>query len=351
MIIIAVYVAWDEILLGQVVYTEAGELRSVTKLLLTLYGVSNLDMFRHVLPPFCISTHLTPLQRLFLGYISAFYPLILIFLTWVYVRFHDSNIKPFVILWRPFHRCFVQLRKGWNTRNDLINVFSSFLLLSYCKVIYQTLLVLGTTLNYDFSLRALYLSQSYVLDADISIPTNSVLYVISATFASLITCIFNAIPLLLLVLYPIRIFRKLLSKCRLDGLSLMIFVEKFYSCYRDGLNGGKDMRSFSGLYFLLRGIALGCPLVINDLLHFEQWFIRGSCFSIAALLIALCRPYKKVIYNTSDALLLSHLAVMCYILSSDTENKFFVPFMQILLLIPFFIFGLLVAFRIAYKLR
>ena len=350
-LIITVYTAWNDILLGQVIHTQAGELRSVTKLLLTLYGVFNLDFFRHTLPPFCISTHLTPLQRVFLGYISAFYPLILIFLTWFCIKLHNNNFKTIVVLWRPFHRCFVQARKGWNTRNDLINVFASFLLLSNCKIIYQTLLVSGTTMRHDFSMRALYLSWSYVLGADISIPISSVEYIVSTTFASLVTCVFNVIPLLLLVLYPVRIFRKVLSKCRLDGLGPMIFVEKFHSSYRDGLNGGKDMRSFSGLYFLLQAVVLTGPLVVNDLLDFEQWFLHGTCFSVVALVIALCRPYKKMINNISDALLLFHMAVIGYILSSDTESEFFVPFMQTLLLIPFVVFGLLVALRVTYKLH
>ena len=30
--------------------------------------------------------------------------------------------------------------------------------------------------------------------------------------------------------------------------TLTIFVEKFYSCYKDDLDSGKDMRSFASLY-------------------------------------------------------------------------------------------------------
>ena len=58
-----------------------------------------------------------------------------------------------------------------------------------------------------------------------------------------------------------------------------------------------------------------------------------------------------MINNISDALLLFHMAVIGYILSSDTESEFFVPFMQTLLLIPFVVFGLLVALRVTYKLH
>jgi hypothetical protein len=58
-----------------------------------------------------------------------------------------------------------------------------------------------------------------------------------------------------LTLYPVRAFHSLLEKCKLSGYSraaLNIFVEKFYSCYRDGLGGGRDLRSFVCLPFLPR---------------------------------------------------------------------------------------------------
>ena len=342
-------IAWQELLLGQVVYTEAGKLRPINKFL-TVYGVFNLDLYHYVLSPFCISTELTPLQRSYLGYVSAFSPLVLISLTWLCIKLHDNNFKPLVILWRLFHRCFFHARNGWNIKSDLIDVFASFFLLSYCKIVYQTGLVLGTSLKYSYSLKAVYLSESYVFPADASIQISSTLYIISAIFSSLVFCIFAVIPVLLLVLYPFQSFRTVLSKCGLHRLTVVIFMEKFHACYRDGLNGGRDMRSFSGLYFLLRIVAMYGPLIIHDLFRFEQWFLRGSSFSIAALIIALCRPYKKMLNNISDTLLLFHIATICYILSSDTKTKFFVPIMQALILIPFVIFCLFVAFKVAYKL-
>ena len=81
-----------------------------------------------------------------------------------------------------------------------------------------------------------------LLISDQSIPCGSsehLAFAIPAVF------IFNILPTFLLLLYPIGMFRVCLSKCRLDGIALGIFVERFYSCYRDGLDGGRDMRSFA----------------------------------------------------------------------------------------------------------
>ena len=327
------------------VYTESGALRPISKLILIVYGTFNLDFFRHALPPLCISTHLKPIHRNMLGYISAFHPLVLIFLTWFFIKLHNSNFKPVVILWRPFHSCFVQLRKGWNTKNDLIDVFASFFLLSYSKILYQTVIMVSTARNFHYSPTKGYLSETYVFDTDYALPINSTSFIVTSTFVGSISLVLACLPILLLTLYPLNCFKCALSKCKLDGIALTIFVERFHSCYRDGLDGGKDMRSLSGLYFLLRILIYGG---LNNL-GFGKWFTQGALFSITAVVIALCKPYKKLYMNISDALLLSHLALICHILASDTKFiMYFLPFMQTLLLIPFAVFAVCVLFRIVH---
>ncbi len=63
-------------LFSQVKFTYSeGTLRMHgTKIILTLYGMFNLNFFHYVLPPFCISSQLRPIHVAFLGYLSAFYP-------------------------------------------------------------------------------------------------------------------------------------------------------------------------------------------------------------------------------------------------------------------------------------
>ena len=64
-----------ESVISRIKFTDNGKnFRISTKILLTFYGVFNLDFFHYVLPPFCISNKLRPIHISFLGYISAFYP-------------------------------------------------------------------------------------------------------------------------------------------------------------------------------------------------------------------------------------------------------------------------------------
>ena len=142
-----------ESVFSQIKFRDSGAtLRTETKILLTMYGIFNLDFFHYVLPPLCISSQLRPIHVFFLGYISAFYPFLLILLTWFCVELHGRNFRPIVCLWRPFHGCFACLRRGWNTKSDLIDVFASFFLLSYSKILYLIVLTFDSEEITNYSL-------------------------------------------------------------------------------------------------------------------------------------------------------------------------------------------------------
>ena len=129
--------SYEEII--QIMFTEAGDLRAVTKVILVFYGIFNLDFITHAVPAFCISSNLSLYHRAILGYITALYPMLLILITWICIELHDRNFRVMVYLWRPFHRCFVRLRRGYDIKNDLIEIFANFFLLSFVKIMYQTI--------------------------------------------------------------------------------------------------------------------------------------------------------------------------------------------------------------------
>ena len=100
------------------------------------------------------------------------------------------------------------------------------------------------------------------------------------------------------------------------------FTEKVYSCYKDGLDGGRDMRSFSGLYFFLRIAACLCMLLshlIEQLLYINQWITLGTLLFFATLTVAIAKPYCKAYMNYWDIAILSNLAILFYVLSSGSR--------------------------------
>ena len=335
-------------MLQKIIPKELWNRRLDMHITLLLYRVFNLEFGHYLLPPYCLSSRLKFMHIAYLGYISAFYPPLLILLTWICVELHGRNFRPLVWLWKPFHRCFVRLRRGWDTKSDIIDVFTTFFLLSYGKIMYQTLLLL----NRDEITNINHLGQhftSYQCVADQSIPYGSTYHLLFAIPSVLIFIICNFLPPLLLVLYPIRSFQSCLSKCHLNSIALNIFTEKVYACYRNGLDGGWDMRCISGFYFLLRIMpflikSTTRPLHVSVVHHaFVHWFYSGTLFLTAALTVALVKPYQKVYMNYLDTLILSNLALIYYTFLSGVSMLLTV---RILLAIPITIFMLIMVIKL-----
>ena len=319
-----IIMAWDRIYSGDMpdltgtMFAMSKTYKLFINTMLSLYDIWNLRFFRYLLPPFCISSKLKPLYISALGYVSVFYPLCLIILTWVGIELHGHNFKPIVWLWKPFHRCLYHLRKGWNTKTDIIDVFSSFFLLSFTKCLYQVLLFMTSQPILHTTLKDINLGSSVVLNIDTSISYGSVEHLVFGIPAIIISCIFNLLPTLILLFYPFELFRACLSKSKLDSLALYTFVEKFYRCYRKGLDGGKDMRSFASLHFVVRAMLLGVSMIGGVLLisNNDPYFGRNALFTSVLVLVALCQPYQEMYMNVLDVLLLAHLGLFCHLLSS-----------------------------------
>jgi hypothetical protein len=127
-----------------------------------------------------------------------------------------------------------------------------------------------------------------------------------------------------------------------------IFIDKLQGCYKDGLQEGRDMRSFSGLYFILRMaiclIAQICRKIQSSYRSFAVvWISAGTAFFIVALLIALIKPYKVAHMNYLDTFLLSNLALMLYLFAATVP--YMINITRILLLSPMVGFLLIILYN------
>ena len=109
------------------------------KLITSLYGIWNLDFFRYLVPPFCISPHLKLIHIFSLYHISAFYPLVLIGITWACIELHSRNFKPLTWIWGHVKKCYCIKRGQSDSKSTIIDVFATFFLLSYTKVLFTSL--------------------------------------------------------------------------------------------------------------------------------------------------------------------------------------------------------------------
>ena len=280
------------------------------KVLLVLCGIWSLDFFRSVIPPFCVSSNIKTVHALALEYLVAFYPIFLILITYVCIKLHDNNIRPVVWLWKPFHRHFVHLRRRWDSTASIINAFTTFLLLSFSKILYVSF-----TLLYTFHIQnnhGNHLSKC-VLYYDSTVECHTQEYAIFAAIAGCVLAIFIICPTLL-ILYPTRLFRRCISCCGFRRWhALHMFVESFQGQYKDGTNGTRDLRMVSALYLIVRMLTMASFL--GTICLFQRNSLWVSAALQCSLLIgasgicAVMRPYKLNIRNNIDYLVLTLLEI------------------------------------------
>ena len=90
--------AFSTLVSNKVIFNTTIIYRLLT-ILASFYGIWNLDFFRFIIPPFCVSSAIKPIHINFLYFISAFYPLCLIAFSWKCIHLYSQNFKPIVWLW------------------------------------------------------------------------------------------------------------------------------------------------------------------------------------------------------------------------------------------------------------
>ena len=279
-------------------YTDAYSKPSyyLALLLLTVYGIFNLDFFRYIIPHFCISSTMTTVQALSLEYIVAFYPLLLTIILYICIQLHARDCKPLVYLWKPFHKCFARMPQKWSPLESLVHTFAGFLLLSYSKILFVSFTLLH--------------NQGYTRDSsgekvgpltvyyNATVPYFSTEHLPFALLAIFISATFIILPVLILLLYPTRLFQRCIGCCSTRWHALDAFVDTFQGYYKNGTNGNPDWRYFSGLYLIFRILAIGSYVLPMK----YRLVYRVTCYSSASLFFGLLRPYKENWFNCLDSI-------------------------------------------------
>ena len=324
---------------------------------ITIYGLWNTDFLKHVLHPFCISNKLKQIHIVFLNYATAVYPLLLIAIIYLTVELHGRNFRPITWVWRPFHKCFVRLRRKWDTKSDIIDALATSFLLLFSKFMYQSFELLSCQNKYKMN--STETDKIAIFDLDSYCFRKR--HLPYAIFAVVFLLVFVCLPILVILMYPLRLFRSLLSKCKLGinsqvGSSIHFFTERFYSQCRDGLDGDKDMRSFSCLHFILMMVIM----THHQLYHFypsvgNPSLVETVLFSASALLIGLSKPYKSDSDTVIISLLLSTLALRSlfttvYVYAQDSQvanySEAYAILIMVTTLLPHIMFCILIMFRV-----
>ena len=281
----------------------------LAKLIFHYVTLWNLDFFRLVYTPFCLHPKLNTMQVLALDYLIAVYPMLLIFLTYIAVALHD-RYPLIVTLWRPMQRILICIRKEWNIRGSLVQAFATFLVLSYVKILNVSFELLNPVLPHNIN--GGVINQHYLFSAG-TIEYFGKKHLPYGILALMMTAVFNILPVLLLMLYPYKTFRKCF--CNKYSHGLFIFMDVFHGCY---VNQPKDYRWFASTYFISRFLQL-LFVPFEDI--FSVFFFTSIHFMALSLIVMFLKPYKDKRQNRLDVSLLLNASIcllfFCYITLRD----------------------------------
>ena len=269
---------------------------SLINTILVVYGFWNLDFFRPLVPPFCVSQNITGLHANALLYIAVIHLLLLTALAYLLIELHARNCRIIVWLWRPIHKYYVKVHRNVNPRTSIIDAFATILILSYSRIMLASFNLLSPVGMYAPTGKLV----KYAVYFDSHLKYLSIQHIPFVLLAIIVLVLFNILPAVFLLLYPCKCFQRFLGRFRRASQLLHPFADTFQGCYKDGTNGGRDYRYYAGLYMVFR-IALFISHITVE--SPTRWFLPGLLFLLASLSFAGLRPYRNDSFNIIDSLL------------------------------------------------
>lgn len=318
------------------------------KIILTIYGIFNLDFFRPVIPPFCVSESINGLHFIAMQYLAVLYLLVLTLSVFLVREMHYRGCKVTMWLWKNVFVRLIRVKQNWTIKTSLADSLASFLLLSYTRLMLISFNLLypvsvfnehgavaETTLNFQQNIR--YLSKEHLP---------------FAFLALVVLILLVVLPPLLFIIYPMKCCQRSCIQHSCNKAGVTHFVELFQGCFKDGTENTRDLRWFSIFYFALRFAMFVTHMIGYGGRPRTSFLLPGIVLLGASLTILLLRPYKKNVYNAVDGVMLASSSTILFLQSvmvlipNTMEGKL----LQIAIQIGFFLPLLFILFYSVYLL-
>ena len=295
--------------IGVFPFGETSEI--IYKLILSTYGIVNLDLFRAVVPPFCVSEHVNGLHTIALQYLSVVYLLSLTLFVFFVLELHYRGCRVTMWLWKNIFVRIIRVKQTWTFRTSLADSLATCLLLSYTR-----LMLISFNLLYPISVfdeHGEVAKRTVNFQQDIGYLSKQHIPYALLGLAVLITLL--VLPFTLFIVYPMKCCQ--ISCVHYFGNRALLrhFVELFQGCFKDGTEGTRDYRAFAIFYFALRFVMFMSHMVGYGGRPKISFLLPGLMLIIASLIILTLRPYKRGVYNTVDGVMLACAAVICFLQS------------------------------------
>ena len=287
--------------------------------LLSILSLGNLDFFR-VYYSFCLHPDASAMTIMALDYATTVYPVILIGVTYVMVQLYDHNFKLLVWPWKLLSVILKPMRRCWNIRTSLVDVFASFIYLSSTRLLVTSVNFLNPIRTFTYRQGPdghMKLTTAYYLLNSPSVEYFHKDHIPFALMAILLSLLFFVLPMILLFVYPFTRCQQTLNKIGLNSLTLRTFVEVFQGPFKDGTNNTRDFRYFSGCILLV-------PLILNltfSLTQSSMYYPVASVWILIYLTLHLVfQPYKRSLHNFSTTTVLVAFLVFYWSMTINSET-------------------------------
>ena len=296
-------------------------LRTIHYLYIVIFGIWGMSLTENIpgITDFCVHPDINIQQAFTLKQIQSTFPLLLVIITSTCIQLHARNCKVIVWFWKPFHKCFSSGIQKWSSKYSLVDVFSTFLVLSFSRYNIQLYFLLSGQQTYSLPTNEWNCVLLYNPGVQYFHPVHHLPYVIVLFFIFLVVAV---PPILVLTFYQNSSFQMILTCIGLNNMpSVHIFVDLFQGCFKDGTSGSYDLRFTASLYLITVVVAMisfvGCSFSTYENCSSVCVFTMAI---LLLLLFALLRPYKNQCMNVMDSLLLASTAVISFLLASTSKN-------------------------------
>ena len=173
--------------------------------LITFNSIWSFDIFYFISPPLCLSAHLEGVFIPYIQILHSLYPFMLILIAFFGIECHARNFLPVVMLWKPIHKVLKCMKKSWNPHLLLVQAFATVFFMLYIKLI---LLVTSSFSQMNLMDEHGHI-ESVRLFIDPQVKFGSQKHFIQIAFFLAFLFLFLLPPLILLLIYPTRLYIKL----------------------------------------------------------------------------------------------------------------------------------------------
>ena len=289
-----------------------------------VYGVFNLNSLSEVMDPFCVHENFSALDVICLDYAAAVFPLLLILLSYVLIKVRGSiklRCRRKGITNATAARAVANANKS--PGKSLVNVFASFMYLSYTKFTLASIKTLSTTEIFRedgsvvHNVSLIYYAGKYYFGQPEYMPYG---------FIAITVFTVVAVVLPILLLGPFDFMNWLMDKPKFQTLNkywptlkINTFLDAFRGCYRP------KCWYMSGIYFLFRLIMFIIYTFATNEVTTRVWQL--VFLFLLTILVAASQPYRVKALNYLDVAILFNLAVVnlisIYLYKASISNMYY----------------------------